>query len=349
MAPLSSYFVVAFLVVQAQCLPKSGNERRQISIPSFVNKYAPIVYLHSTENYFPSDIGAQVTNTRPENNYEVISGAPNPLTLDNLDSLNAIGGTNVYLTSIDDTTSDPQPAWLKGVIPDSTGKTDGAISCAIIVCDYGNGTVDAYYMYFYAYNWGGKVAGLNFDDHVGDWEHTMTRFTNGVPQTIWYSQHADGEAFEYSAVEKYNGGVRPIVYSANGSHANYATSGTHDHTIPGYDLPVGVILIDYTDVTYMWDPTLSAYYASVSFPSGTTPVFAAYDDTTPINWLNFVGRWGDEQYQSSYLGQYDVFGQYRYSTGPTGPEDKDLHRGDGTCPSGVTCNIRTSLWQGEKT
>ena len=111
---------------------------------------APIVYLHSTETYFPSDLSAQLANTRPEINYEVVSGAPSPLTLNNLDSLNALGGSSIYLTSIDDTTSSPQPQWLKGVIPDSTGKTDGAVSCSIIVCDYGNGTVDAYYMYFYA-------------------------------------------------------------------------------------------------------------------------------------------------------------------------------------------------------
>ena len=100
-------------------------------------------------------------------------------------------------------------------------------------------------------------------------EHTMTRFSNGVPQTMWFSQHAAGEAFDFSAVPKYNGGLRPIVYSANGSHANYATSGKHDHTLPGLDLPIGVFLVDYTDQGHLWDPTLSAYYASVSFPSGS--------------------------------------------------------------------------------
>jgi hypothetical protein len=181
-------------------------------------------------------------------------------------------------------------------------------------------------------------------------EHTMTRFSNGVPQTMWFSQHEDGEAFDYSAVPKYDSGVRPIVYSANGSHANYATSGTHDHTIPGLDLPFGVALVDYTNDGYLWDPTLSAYYASVTFPSGTTPVFAAFDSITPVNWLNFVGQWGDEQYQSSYPGQYDVFGQYRYSSGPTGPEDKDLNRGDGTCPSGLpdACVVLPVVIAGEK-
>ena len=68
----------------------------------------------------------------------------------------------------------------------------------------------------------------------------MIRFQNGVPQKIWYSQHSNGEAFTYAATEKYASGVRPVVYSANGSHANYAIPGTHDHTIPNLNLPVRV-------------------------------------------------------------------------------------------------------------
>ena len=87
------------------------------------------------------------------------------MTLDNLDSLNADGGKSVYLTSIDDITTNP--TWLNGVKPDSTGKTGGATSVAIIVNDRGNGEVDAFYMYFYAFNWGGLFLGEDVDDHVG--------------------------------------------------------------------------------------------------------------------------------------------------------------------------------------
>ena len=96
-----------------------------------------------------------------------MNGAPNPLTLDNLDQLNANNGANVYLTSIDDITI--QPLWLKGVEPDGSGKTNGATSCAVIVNDRGNGLVDAFYMYFYAYNWGGRILGQEVGNHVGDW------------------------------------------------------------------------------------------------------------------------------------------------------------------------------------
>lgn len=125
------------------------------------------MYLHSAEAYNPSDIGAQLANTEPKVNYQVVTGAPSPLTLDNFDQLNGLGGSNIYLTSKVDITTNPQ--WLYGVRPDSTGKTNGATTCAIIVNDKGNGIVDAFYMYFYAYNWGGKVLGQYLGNHVGDW------------------------------------------------------------------------------------------------------------------------------------------------------------------------------------
>lgn len=90
-------------------------------------------------------------HTTPKIHLAPIADAPNNLTLDNLDSLNGLAANpqDIYLTSIDDVTTDP--AWLKGVAPDSTGKTNGAVTCVVIVTDHGSGKVDAFYMYFYAY------------------------------------------------------------------------------------------------------------------------------------------------------------------------------------------------------
>ena len=134
---------------------------------------APVVYLYSGDPYYPSDIGSQLAHTKPENGFTPIQGAPNPLTLNNLASLNADGGTSVYLTSVDDVTKNPP--WLNGVKPDSSGKTEGAVSATVVVNDHGGGKVDAFYFYFYAYNWGGilPIFEALVDDHVGDWEYTM--------------------------------------------------------------------------------------------------------------------------------------------------------------------------------
>ena len=89
--------------------------------------------------------------------------------------------------------------------------------------DHGSGNTDVFYFYFYAYNEAPAVFGQEIGTHVGDWEHNMIRFKDGVPQAIWYSQHAYGEAFTYDAVEKQDG--RPVAYVARGSHAVYAIPG----------------------------------------------------------------------------------------------------------------------------
>ncbi|KAI4104591.1 MAG: hypothetical protein L6R37_003195 [Teloschistes peruensis] len=310
------------------------------SVPDYVKTYAPLVWLHPEDPYFPSDIGAQLLHTKPEIKFSPVDGAPAPLTLDNLDGLNANNGANVYLTSNDDVTT--APAWIKGVKPDDSHKTEGAISCAIIVNDRGNGNVDAFYMYFYAYNWGGTLLGQDVDEHVGDWEHNMIRFANGKPTQVWYSQHAFGEAFTYDCLEKQ--GDRPVAYSGNGSHANYAIKGTHDHTIPNVNLPGKGILTDYTDQGTLWDPLLSTYFHQYDASSKT---FTPYDPSYPTAWLNYIGKWGDEEYPDSDPRQHKIFGidaTARFAGGPTGPEDKQLNRTD-VCPvaKGYVCDVRTEI------
>ena len=44
-------------------------------------------------------------------------------------------------------------------------------------------------------------------------EHNMVRFVNGVPKYVWYSQHANGEAFKYEVVKKDKSGFRVSVFS----------------------------------------------------------------------------------------------------------------------------------------
>ncbi|KAL9582622.1 MAG: hypothetical protein Q9203_005419 [Teloschistes exilis] len=272
----------------AAALPTENHKRQTAAVPSYVLSYAPKIWLQSQDPYFPSDIGAQLVHTKPEVNFNVVNGAPNPLTLDNLASLNNLGGSNVYLTSVDDVTQ--SPAWLKGVKPDSNGKTNGAKSCTVIVNDHGSGNVDAYYLYFYAFNQGNTVLGQEIGDHVGDWEHNMIRFKNGIPQSIC----------------------------------------THDHTIPGLNLPAGPIE-DHCDQGTLWDPIANAYFYSYDAPSNS---FKAYDGTSPTNWLQYVGEWGDQQYPDSDRRQKKIFGiavTAKYTSGPTGPEDKSLNRAD-VCP-----------------
>ncbi|KAF3932387.1 hypothetical protein ABW19_dt0204872 [Dactylella cylindrospora] len=314
------------------------NKRAPAGVPQFALDYAPLVYLHSDDSYRPSDIGSMLANTEPKVNFQLVGGAPNPLTLNNLNELNNLGGESVYLTARKDVATDTEQPWLKGVTPDASGLTNGAISATIIINEKDATTTDVFYFFFYNFNSGPPVLGIKFGDHVGDWEHIMIRFKSGVPEALWYSQHEDGQAFTYDATRK--NGKRPIGYSAKGSHANYAKDGKHDHTIPNFSLPGSFFLADDTNTGPLWDPLLSAYFYKLNPASNTvTP----YDPTTPVNWLYFNGKWGDQQYPTSHRNQYVIFGQARFTGGPSGPLFKDLQR-SGICPSSVKpCWVRPFL------
>lgn len=142
---------------------------------------------------------------------------------------------------------------------------------------------DAFWFYFYSYNLGPSPLNIRFGNHVGDWEHSLIRFQNGVPKAIFCSAHSGGLAYSYDAVEKGGeNGRRPVLYSAVGSHAMYATPGRHP-----YILPFG-ILADRTDRGPLWDPALNYkafwYNTSITHDSDaqSVPTFPSTNSTGEI-------------------------------------------------------------------
>jgi hypothetical protein len=87
----------------------------------------------------------------------------------------------------------------------------------------------------------------------------------------------------------------------------------------------------------------SAYFYSYS---ADTQLFTPYDDSTPVNWLYYLGKWGDDQYPASdprQKGILGIDGLWKYVGGPTGPVDKDLNRTE-VCPgNGNLCIVRPIL------
>lgn len=231
----------------------------------------------------------------------------------------------------------------RGHKPDADGYSKAPAT--LVLVDKGSGIVDAFWFFFYSYNLGQTVLGLRFGNHVGDWEHCMIRFQNGEPRGIFFSEHEGGQAYAWSAIEKR--GVRPVIYSAVGSHAMYALPGPHPYVLPFK------MLKDVTDKGPLWDPALNnyAYYYDYTLenPEDTiehedsigvkglthdthsfTP--AASNPDAPTTWLHYQGRWGDETYTLADPRQWRLFGQYHYVTGPSGPKFKNLER-QTLCPA----------------
>jgi hypothetical protein len=226
----------------------------------------------------------------------------------------------------------------RGHRPDGDGYSRAP--AVLVVVDKGSGVVDAFWFFFYSYNLGQTVLGLRFGNHVGDWEHCMVRFENGVPRGVFFSEHEGGQAYAWEAVEKSADGTRPVIYSAVGSHAMYPLPGPHP-----YIIPFG-LLKDVTDRGPLWDPSLNKYAYHYDYtldtghggdsdqdapgreqrPDPDSLVPAAENPSAPTSWFHFAGRWGDEVYSLADPRQWRLFGQYHYVTGPDGPKFKSLNR-----------------------
>lgn len=185
----------------------------------------------------------------------------------------------------------------------------------LVVIDKGDGVVDAFWFFFYSFNLGNTVVNVRFGNHVGDWEHCLMRFHNGKPKALFFSAHNGGEAYRYEAIEKI--GQRPVIYSAEGSHAMYATAGVHE-----YILPWG-LLHDITDRGPLWDPLQNKQ--AYTFNNNILRA-ATVNPQSPTEWFFFRGHWGDKFYPLGDKRQYRFAGQYHFVNGPLGPRFKHLGR-----------------------
>ncbi|CAI4833082.1 CPA_1a_G0057320.mRNA.1.CDS.1 [Saccharomyces cerevisiae] len=315
-------------------------------IPSYVINHCPLVHLYSEEKYWPSDIAEYVQNFQiKDKNGNSISTHEN-LTLHDLKAEyhvdlfgnkteTHIPSSEVFLTSLDDFDKDPK--WLLGHLPEYGTGYNSKAPAILIVVDKGNGWVDAFWFFFYPFNHGPFIMGHGpWGNHVGDWEHSLVRFYKGIPKYLWMSAHSSGTGYRYEAVEKFkklrkrkqqdsdDGGdtilERPLIFSARGTHANYASSGQHAHDIPFFFMP----LSDFTDRGPLWDPSLNFY--SYTFDGKTVTPSSEREESLGLDWLHFQGGWGDQQLPARDPRQKWCVAQWKYIGGPRGPLFKKLDR-----------------------
>ncbi len=44
------------------------------------------------------------------------------------------------------------------------------------------------------------MAHIRFGNHVGDWEHCMIRFENGIPRAMFLGEHSGGKRYAWQAM-----------------------------------------------------------------------------------------------------------------------------------------------------
>ena len=158
-----------------------------------------------------------------------------------------------------------------------------------------SGELALQYWLFYVYN--------DFKNlHEGDWELIQLDFDAATPAAalgthpfeIGYSQHAGAERAEWDAPKlELVGRTHPIVYPAEGSHANYFSGAL----FLGRSAAEGVGCDDTNEPWRELRPNVDVV------PQSRRAALAAFP------WLGYEGRWGERR-----RGFYDA---------PTGPNTKD--------------------------
>jgi hypothetical protein len=189
--------------------------------------------------------------------------------------------------------------------------------------DFNN--IDLSYWQYCPYNFGKVVVGMEFGDHVGDWEHVTVRLSKftyeGItyvkPTMVAFPYHSSISLYQWSEVAKVTGTNHVIAYSAKESHGMWKDLGNHvyqniviaqltDECSAGTAMDCWTILN-----TYEYKPgDLSG--RGLGGTSWTTYFDADYDNPSS----NSVHRWGNP-------GQGSAFGQPILGNGPAGPEGHD--------------------------
>ncbi|MBK8266416.1 MAG: Vps62-related protein [Nannocystis sp.] len=295
--------------------PSTGDEPADPRLEALIT-YAPRVWLHSEEQYFPSSVEfafAEMTRS--------------------------LGGDGRF--------------WIRskaglGSPSDTLPFFAGELATAPVYAFYadkGEGVIDLVYFFWYPYNRGKSAVDTIWGNHVGDWEHITVRLLRGddeslSPAQVYLSAHSFGGAYDWLDVERYDE-THPVVYSAWGSHGLWRDPGDHVYMTIGEEILgvcatlVCIDLVDRTDAGIAWDTWQRLvgfdYGEQTGLGGAAWPVWMDDDFTAPgpapaeVPGGGPIYRWGDPE-DCSTLGVdiSDLIGVCRLEDGPTGPVSKGV-------------------------
>ena len=188
----------------------------------------------------------------------------------------------------------------------------------------------ATYHIFYPYNDGPYV-----QNHEGDWERVTINLDPVTlePESVTYSAHGHGSTIPYEDVDKYPGTNQPIVFVADGSHANYAENGPHETNVPSSgSAGAGGVEVGY------YDPELQDHTVTDENGDGVydeqdgAVVIDTSDQLEPVQdqvWYPEEGnegvKWGEQG--NAIANDHGIPGVPGLgSDGPTGPSEDKGHQ-----------------------
>lgn len=252
--------------VQPASLDTNGDgQLSDAEIQAGAENNAPILYLDPDDGFLLTDPEAYIEGSR------VID-----------EDGNVVDDPVAYL-------NDPKNAGKQLIVdPGDKTKTNREPDATKTYYEYNPENNSITYYYFYPNNDGPAGGVGDVQNHEGDWEKVTVYLDDEYrPNSISYSAHGGDNQIPWSQVIKEDG--RPVVFVAQGSHANYFVPGDDYHT-------VGSIADD---------ETVDSPADGVRWDSGETELVRV-DKNNPLWW----------QYDNVYWGER---GLIKDTSGPKSP------------------------------
>jgi len=255
---------------------------------SLLKKYAPVLYFHPDEEFFPKSIYSMLNESDLKRS---ITAWPDETTDEMPVAVESLGYDNVtedyYLDMVD-----ASPGFLPSV-PNSSRFDiyNNTIYGRIFEPD--NRHIVLQYWFFYPFNHFPLVSYME-GGHEGDWEmiQIILNKTNIEPLTSTYSFHHDGRTYNWSEINKINS-THPKVFVSKGGHASYRENKSiwrwnwiFNESLANGDTNI-VYYINNTNISELVNNDPRRY--SLTKISNNT------------DWVHFPGRWGDIHVLSEYF------------------------------------------------
>jgi hypothetical protein len=242
---------------------------------SLAAQYAPVLHFTAGEKFYPTSVDYIITSSilkqrNSAGDVAVVSASPSP------ENLGTFTQSDLFL--------DNKEGTLESIAANYASREASlGYQAYVRVVRSGASTVIQYWL-FYIFNDG------PLNQHQGDIEVVQVFLDgSGNGQTLLLSQHGAGENAAWADVEQVNS--HPVVYVAQGSHANYFRA---------YQGKIGI------------ENDIVGSDGKIINPEQLNLVFLGEAGNHPAsqNWLDFPGRWG-------YVGRADEIALG--SSGPEGP------------------------------
>ncbi|GJW27625.1 vacuolar protein sorting-associated protein 62 [Tanacetum coccineum] len=286
-------------------------------IKTMITRFAPLIYFHPDEEYFPSSVpwffknGGQLFDPKP---HGITNDGNNLPRNGNLDSafLDLPSDQHIHDTV------------KKGSLADAVAYIHAK---PVVTGSY----TDIVIWLYYPFNGPAKfqlgpfiIPLFKAGQHVSDWEHMRLRIDNltGSLKQIYLSQHRKGKWLEATEFEYKDG--RPVVYASLHNHANYNAPKSYIY----YGAQIREVTRAYPRKSmldsFVVGPVDKAAKGDCVFdilaPSSYEIVALDYgaEYIVPPPWLDYTGRWGPTVFSGwkdmvkAVIGSFSCSWKYKF-------------------------------------